>query len=263
MIPNFGMGTFRLKGPTLTELITEAVETGYKHIDTAQAYENEADVGKGLAQSNSDDVFVTTKVWFDRFKHQQVLDSLQQSADKLQRNCIDMALIHWPSPNNEVPMEETLDALMQAREQGLIKHFGVSNFTIDLMERAIQHVGAENIATNQIEVHPFMQNRKVTEACEDKGIKVTAYLPLAKGKVVENSTLRGIALEHDATPAQIALAWEMQKGFITIPSTTNTDHLRSNFKAQKVQLTEQDMLDIAALDQNERIIDPDFAPDWD
>lgn len=263
MIPNFGMGTFRLKGPTLTELITEAVAMGYKHIDTAQAYENEADVGKGLAQTRSEDVFVTTKVWFESFKHQQVLDSLKQSADKLQRDCIDMALIHWPSPNDEVPMEETLDALTEAREQGLIKHFGVSNFTIDLMDRAIAHVGADNIMTNQIEVHPFMQNRKVTDACESNDIKVTAYLPLAKGEVVENDTLRAIAAQHNVTAAQVTLAWEMQKGFITIPSTTKTEHLRSNLKAQKIQLTAQDMADIDGLDRNERIIDPDFAPDWD
>ncbi|WP_198024033.1 2,5-didehydrogluconate reductase DkgB [Pseudidiomarina salinarum] len=263
MIPDFGMGTFRLKGPTLTELVTEAVEMGYKHIDTAQAYENEADVGRGLAQTRSDDVFVTTKVWFDSFKHQQVLDSLKQSADKLQRDCIDMALIHWPSPNNEVPMEETLDALAEARQQGLIKHFGVSNFTIGLMERAIKHVGADNIMTNQIEVHPFMQNRKVTEACKNKGIRVTAYLPVAKGKVVENDTLRAIASQHNVTAAQVTIAWELQKGFVSIPSTTKTDHLRSNFKAQKIELTDQDMADIDGLDRNERIIDPDFAPEWD
>ncbi|MDV6326894.1 2,5-didehydrogluconate reductase DkgB [Idiomarina sp. Sol25] len=263
MIPNFGMGTFRLKGPTLTELVTEAIEMGYKHIDTAQAYENEADVGNALAHASSDDVFVTTKVWFDNFKHQKVLDSLKQSSDKLQRSCIDLALIHWPSPNDQVPMEETLDALTEAREQGLIKHFGVSNFTTSLMERAIKHVGADNIMTNQVEVHPFMQNRKVTDACENKDIKVTAYLPLAKGKVVENSTLQAIAREHNVTAAQVALAWEMHKGFVTIPSTTKTEHLRSNLKAQKIQLTEQDMADIAALDQNERIIDPDFAPKWD
>ncbi|MGM0525493.1 MAG: 2,5-didehydrogluconate reductase DkgB [Pseudomonadota bacterium] len=263
MIPNFGMGTFRLKGPTLTELVTEAIEMGYKQVDTAQAYENEADVGKALAQTKSDDVFVTTKVWFDSFKHQKVLDSLKQSADKLQRDRIDLALIHWPSPNDEVAMEETLDALTEAREQGLIKHYGVSNFTTSLMERATKHVGADNIMTNQIEVHPFMQNRKVTDACENNGVKVTAYLPLAKGKVVENSTLQAIAAEHNVTAAQVALAWEMQKGFVTIPSTTKTEHLRSNLKAQKIQLTHQDMADIAALDQNERIIDPDFAPKWD
>ncbi|RUO77531.1 2,5-didehydrogluconate reductase DkgB [Idiomarina seosinensis] len=263
MIPNFGMGTFRLKGLTLTELVTEAIEMGYKQVDTAQAYENEADVGKALAQTKSDDVFVTTKVWFDSFKHQQVLDSLKQSADKLQRDKIDLALIHWPSPNDEVAMEETLDALTEAREQGLIKHFGVSNFTTGLMERAIKHIGADNIMTNQIEVHPFMQNRKVTDACDNNGIKVTAYLPLAKGKVVENSTLQAIAAEHNVTAAQVALAWEMQKGFVTIPSTTKTEHLRSNLKAQKIQLTDQDMADIAALDQNDRLIDPDFAPKWD
>ncbi|MDV6315157.1 2,5-didehydrogluconate reductase DkgB [Idiomarina sp. HP20-50] len=263
MIPNFGMGTFRLKGPTLTELITEAVQMGYQQIDTAQAYENEADVGKALAQTQSDDVFVTTKVWHENLKHQHVLDSLKTSSDKLQRDCIDLALIHWPSPNDEVPLEETLDALTEAKERGLIKHFGVSNFTIDLLERATQHVGSENIMTNQVEVHPFMQNRKVTESCQQKGVKVTAYLPLAKGEVMSNSTLQKIAHEHNATAAQVAIAWELHKGYVSIPSTTKVSHLRSNFAAQKLQLTDQDMADIEAIDQGERMIDPSFAPDWD
>lgn len=263
MLPNFGMGTFRLSGPSLTDLVTEAIEMGYQHIDTAQIYENEADVGKALAQTESDDVFVTTKVWYESLKYQDVLDSLKKSSDRLQRDCMDLALIHWPSPNNDVPVEETLDALSEARERGLIKHFGVSNFTVDLLERAVDHVGAENIMTNQIEVHPFMQNRKVTQACDKLGVKVTAYLPLAKGAVVDNSTLQRIAVEHDASAAQVAIAWELHKGYVSIPSTTKVSHLRSNYNAQKLRLTDQNMADIDALDQRDRLIDPDFAPDWD
>ncbi|MBT41606.1 MAG: 2,5-didehydrogluconate reductase DkgB [Idiomarina sp.] len=263
MIPNFGMGTFRLSGPSLTDLVSEAIEMGYPQIDTAQFYDNEADVGKALSQTQPDNVFVTTKVWYESLKYQQVLDSLKTSSDKLQRDCIDLALIHWPSPNDEVPLEETLDALTEARDRGLIKHFGVSNFTVDLLQRAVDHVGAENIMTNQIEVHPFMQNRKVTEACEKLGVKVTAYLPLAKGAVMDNSTLQRIAVEHDASAAQIALAWELHKGYVAIPSTTKVSHLRSNLAAQKLRLTDENMADIEALDQRDRLIDPDFSPDWD
>lgn len=263
MLPNFGMGTFRLSGPSLTDLVSEAIEMGYQHVDTAQFYDNEADVGKALAQTASDDVFVTTKVWYERLKYQQVLDSLRQSSDKLQRERIDLALIHWPSPNSEVPLEETLDALCEARERGLIAHFGVSNFTVDLLTRAVDYVGAENIMTNQIEVHPFMQNHKVAQTCQQRGVKVTAYLPLAKGAVMDNSTLQRIAVEHDASAAQVALAWELHKGYVAIPSTTKVSHLRSNFAAQKLRLTDQNMADIDALDQRDRLIDPDFAPDWD
>lgn len=263
MIPNFGMGTFRLSGPSLTDLVSEAIEMGYPQIDTAQFYDNEADVGKALSQTPSDDVFVTTKVWYESLKYQQVLDSLNVSSDKLQRECIDLALIHWPSPNDDVPLEETLDALAEARERGLIKHFGVSNFTVDLMQRAVNHVGAENIMTNQIEVHPFMQNHKVTEACNKLGVKVTAYLPLAKGAVMDNSTLKRIAVEHDVSAAQVALAWELHKGYVTIPSTTKVSHLRSNLEARKLRLTDENMADIDALDQCDRLIDPDFSPDWD
>lgn len=263
MIPNFGMGTFRLSGNSLTELVEQAIDMGYQHIDTAQMYENEADVGKALNRSANDKVFVTTKVWHEKLKYQDVLNSLRESCDRLQRDTLDLALIHWPSPNQQVPLEETLDALTEARERGLIKNFGVSNFNIKLLKQAVNHVGAENILTNQIEVHPFMQNSKVTKACAELGVKVTAYLPLAKGAVMDNSTLQRIAEEHDASPAQIAIAWELHKGFISIPSTTKESHLRSNFEAQKIKLTDEDMAAIKELDENDRIIDPSFAPDWD
>ncbi|WP_404402884.1 2,5-didehydrogluconate reductase DkgB [Idiomarina seosinensis] len=263
MIPNFGMGTFRLSGSSLTELVEQALEIGYQHIDTAQAYENEADVGKALSRSADRKIFITTKVWHEKLAYQDVLDSLRESCDRLQRDTLDLALIHWPSPNQEVPLQETLDALTEARERGLIRNFGLSNFTIKLMKQALQHVGAENILTNQIEVHPFMQNSKVTKACADLGVKVTAYLPLAKGAVVENKTLQRIAEEHNASPAQVAIAWELRKGFISIPSTTKESHLKDNFEAQKLKLSEEDMAEIKELDENDRIIDPSFAPDWD
>jgi 2,5-diketo-D-gluconate reductase B len=263
MIPQFGMGTFRLEGQELTDLVSAAIDMGYQHIDTAQFYDNEADVGKALAQHSNKDVFVTTKVWYEKLAYQDVLDSLQVSRDKLQRDTLDLALIHWPSPNDEVPLEETLDALQKAQQDGLIKHFGVSNFTIDLLNRAAAHVGQENLLTNQIEVHPFFQNHAITDACKQMGVKVTAYLPLAKGAVMDNAVMQNIAEKHNVSPAQVAIAWQLANDYIAIPSTTKVEHLQSNFAAQKLKLDQDDMKAIAAIDKDDRLIDPDFSPDWD
>lgn len=264
LFPQLGFGTFRIKGQQITDLVEEALNTGYRHIDTAQFYENEADIGKALASTSvaRDDYWVTTKVWYEKLKHQDVLDSLKQSRDNLQVDTIDMALIHWPSPDG-VPLKESLDALMEAREQKLIGHFGVSNFTTQLMQQSIDHVGADNIATNQIELHPFLQNQKVCDFCDQHDISVTAYMPLAVGKVMEDATIKRIAADHDASAAQVALAWLMHHNRVVIPSTTKVSHLHSNFKAQQLSLSEDEVVAIDKLDRNDRIVDPDFAPDWD
>lgn len=265
MFEPVGFGTFRIQGKQLTDLVLEALEMGYRHIDTATMYGNEDAVGKALNQSKvaKDKVFVTTKVWHEDLEHYALMDSLRRSADKLQKEQLDLALIHWPSPNSEVPLKKTLDALMKARQEGLIRNFGVSNFTLDLLRQAVGHVGAENILTNQVEMHPFMQNRAVANRCDELGIRVTAYMPLAVGKVMQEPTLQQIAEEHDASPAAITLAWLLQNKRAVIPSSIKPEHLRSNFDAQHLHLNQNQMQQINALDRGERIIDPDFAPAWD
>jgi len=177
---------------------------------------------------------------------------------------VDLTLIHWPSPGNAVPVAEFMGALAEARAQGLTKHIGVSNFNIALMKDAIAAVGAPNIATNQVELHPYLQNRKVAEFAKSQGIRITSYMTLAYGKVLNDPAIQAIAAAHGATTAQVVLAWAMQLGYAVIPSSTKRANLEGNLKAQQLKLTDADMAQIAALERNERLTDPaGLSPAWD
>ena len=190
--------------------------------------------------------------------------SLQDSLKKLRTDHLDLTLIHWPSPNSEVPVAEFMGALLEAKKLGLTKQVGVSNFTIALMKEAIAAVGAEHIATNQIELHPYLQNRKVVEFAQSQGIHITSYMTLAYGEVLKDPVIIAIADRHQATPAQVTLAWAMQLGYSVIPSSTKRTNLESNLKACSLKLSDEDMTQIAALDRGHRLTDPQsVAPAWD
>ncbi|AVF40730.1 2,5-didehydrogluconate reductase DkgB [Pandoraea apista] len=265
-LPAFGLGTFRLKGQTVFDTVTNALELGYRAIDTAQIYENEADIGRALAASNvkRDDLYLTTKIWVDNFSRDKLIPSLKDSLSKLGTDRVDLTLIHWPSPANAVSMEEYLGALREAREQGLTRAIGVSNFTIALLQRAIGIVGPGELATNQIELSPYLQNRKLAEFARSQGVPVTSYMTLAYGKVLNDPVLEKIAARHGATTAQVALAWAMQQGYAVIPSSTRRENLAGNMKARDLRLSDEDMAQIAALDRNERQANPaSLAPAWD
>ncbi|WP_404993453.1 2,5-didehydrogluconate reductase DkgB [Cupriavidus pauculus] len=264
-MPQLGLGTFRLKDQQVIDSVTMGLELGYRHIDTAQIYGNEAEVGQAIAASGvpRDELFVTTKIWTENLGRDALRASLETSLEKLKLDRVDLTLIHWPSPNDAVPLSESLQALARTRADGLTTAIGVSNFTIAHLKQAIDVVGAEMIATNQIEVHPFLQNRKVTAFMAEHGIAVTAYMPLAYGKVMDDPVLRDIAASHDVSPAQIALAWLMQQGYAVIPSSTKRANLQSNLAARRVTLTDAEMAAIGGLDRGERLANPGFAPKWD
>ncbi|MGC3873543.1 2,5-didehydrogluconate reductase DkgB [Halomonas sp. GXIMD04776] len=265
ILPAIGLGTFRLKDQDVIDSVTSALELGYRHIDTAQMYENEEAVGQAIKQSGvpRDEIFLTTKVWWDRFKHDDLIASLKESCRRLGVDQVDLALLHWPSPNDEVPMSEYIGALSEAREKGLAKRIGISNFTIAQVNEALSLPGGEHLVTNQIEVHPFLANRKLVEHCQAKGLQVTGYMPLAVGKVMDEPILKQIAENHDATAAQIALAWVAQRGVVVIPSSTKPKHQQANLEALKITLSPDEMAQIDKLDAGERIANPDFAPKWD
>ena len=265
-VPAFGLGTFRLKGQVVIDSVKNALELGYRAVDTAQIYENEADVGQAIAESGvaRDQLYITSKIWVSHFSKDALIPSLKESLKKLRTDHLDLTLIHWPSPNNAVPVAEFMGALLEAKQQGLTQAIGVSNFTIALMKEAIGAVGAENIATNQIELHPYLQNRKVAEFAKSQGIYITSYMTLAYGEVLKDPVINAIAKRHNATPAQVTLAWAMQLGYSVIPSSTQRANLESNLKACELRLTEQDMQQIAALDRGHRLTDPQsVAPAWD
>jgi len=265
-IPAFGLGTFRLKDQVVIDSVKNSLDLGYRVIDTAQIYGNEAEVGQAIAESGVDrkDLFITTKIWIDNFSADKLIPSLQTSLSKLRTDYVDLTLIHWPSPGNAVPVDVFMAELVKARTQGLTRHIGVSNFTIDLMKQAIAAVGADAIATNQIELHPYLQNRKVAEFAKSQGIQITSYMTLAYGKVLKDPAIEAIAKAHGATTAQVTLAWAMQLGHAVIPSSTKRDNLASNLKAQQLVLSDAEMAQIAALDRGERLTSPEgLAPDWD
>jgi 2,5-diketo-D-gluconate reductase B len=265
-IPAFGLGTFRLKDQTVIDSVRNALDVGYRAIDTAQIYGNEAEVGQAIAESGvaRGDLFLTTKIWIASFQHDALLDSLRESLRKLRTDHVDLTLIHWPSPNDAVPMAEYLGALAQAKAEGLTRQIGISNFTIDLTRQAIAILGADAIATNQIEVHPYLQNRALIAFLREQGIHVTAYMSLAYGEVLKDPVIQAIAERHDATPAQVALAWALQQGFAVIPSSTKRENLASNLLAADLRLSDEDMAQIATLDRGQRLANPEgIAPAWD
>ena len=263
-LPHIGLGTFRLEGSQAIASVSAALEIGYRLIDTAQMYNNETEVGKAVAASNipRSEIFVTTKIWPDNFS--RLIPSLRDSLARLRMDRVELTLLHWPAPGSGVPLADTLEALMKAKAAGLTQHIGVSNFNIALMREAIGIAGPGNIATNQIELSPYLQNRKVAEFAKTQGIPLTSYMTLARGTVVGDAALKTIAQRLGATPAQVALAWAMSQGHSVIPSSTRRENLESNFRATELKLTDDDMAQIAALERGSRLVDPDgLKPKWD
>lgn len=265
-LPAFGLGTFRLTGQTVIDSVSMALELGYRAIDTAQIYKNEAQVGQAIAESgvSRDDLFLTTKIWTDSYAPEKLIPSLRESLTKLRTDHVDLTLIHWPAPGNGVSLESFMTALAEAKQQGLTRRIGISNFNIALTQQAIDVVGNGEIATNQIELSPYLQNSAVAQFLQDQDITVTSYMTLAYGKVLHDPALTRIAAKHNATVAQVALAWALQLGYAVIPSSTKRENLASNLEAQHLRLDDDDMALIATLERNGREVSPaGLAPDWD
>lgn len=265
-IPEIGLGTFRLQGQVVIDSVTTGLDVGYRHIDTAQVYGNEAEVGQAITASAvpRDALFVTTKIWIDNLQRDKLIPSLKDSLHKLQLEQLDLTLIHWPSPQDAIPVAEYMAALLEAKAQGLTKAIGVSNFTNAQLRQAIDTVGAAEIATQQVEIHPFLQNRTVIEFARSQGIHITAYMPLAYGKVVADPVIAAIAAKYGVTPAQVALSWSLQQGFAVIPSSTKRANLEANLHFQRITLSPDEMAQMATLERGERLANPDgLAPQWD
>lgn len=265
-IPSFGLGTFRLTGQTVIDSVKAALELGYRAIDTAQIYKNESEVGQAIAESGvpRSELFITTKIWVDNYAADKLIPSLRESLAKLRTDHVDLLLIHWPAPGNGVELREYMTAMAQAKRLGLTRQIGVSNFNIELTRQAIEVVGEGEIATNQVELSPYLQNSTLATYLNAQGITVTSYMTLAYGKVLKDPLLAEIAAKHKATVAQVALAWALQLGYAVIPSSTKRENLASNLLAQSLRLDADDMAQIASLERNGREVSPDgLAPAWD
>ena len=257
-VPALGFGTFQLTGHECERGVSHALDIGYRHIDTAQGYGNEDRVGAALASSAVDrgDVFLTTKLDNDNHAREAVRSTTAASLRNLRTDYVDLLLIHWPV--GETPFEATLDAMLALRDEGKVRNVGVSNFTPEQIDRVTAHAP---IFANQVEYHPFLGQDELLALARKHDHLLTAYSPLARGEVFDDETLSAIAEEHGADPAQIALAWLVSQDHVTaIPKATSTEHITSNFAALDIELTDDELQRIAALDRGERLIDPPFAP---
>ena len=262
-MPRLGLGTYRMTGDACAEAVEHALSLGYRHVDTAEMYGNEEGVGAGLASSSvpRDEIFLTTKVWYDHLTRDGIRRALEGSLEKLKTDHVDLYLVHWPSP--EMNMGEVFETMQALREEGLIRAMGVANFTVALMRQAVEEIGAP-IACNQVEYHVQLDQSKLLDYLRGKAIPLVAYVPLGQGRLADNEGLAAIATKHDASPAQIALAWLMdQPGVAAIPKAGRHESQQANLDALKIRLDDEDRKAIAALPKDQRYVDAGFAPDWD
>jgi 2,5-diketo-D-gluconate reductase B len=262
-IPAIGLGTWELRGRTCARLVEQALRLGYRHIDTAQVYENEREVGEGLRGSGVKraDVFVTTKVWTTHFAPNDLERSVKESLARLRLTEIDLLLLHWPNPH--VPLSETLGALAHARQLGLTRHIGVSNFTVALIEDAVAAC-AEPLVCDQVEYHPYLDQTKVKAACAAHDMALVAYSPVAKGRIKNDRALALIGKRHHKTAAQICLRWLVQQNVAAIPRTSKLERLSENIDVFDFELSDEEMNQISAMGSaSGRLTDYGFAPKWD
>ena len=262
-IPAIGLGTWELRERACARVVEQALKLGYRHIDTAQVYENEREIGDGLRASGvkRNDIFLTTKIWTTHFAPHDLERSAKESLVRLRMSEVDLLLLHWPNPH--VPLAETLGALAHAKRQGLTRHIGVSNFTVALIEEAVA-LCPEPLVCNQVEFHPYLDQSKVKEACARHGMALVAYSPVAKGRIKTDGTLMRIGRAHHKTPAQICLRWLVQQNVSAIPRTSKIERLSENIDIFDFSLTDEEMREISQLHSaTGRLTDYAFAPKWD
>lgn len=262
-VPKLGFGTWLIKGTQCIKAVRMALDIGYRHIDTAQIYGNEEEVGLAIAKSRVDreNIFLVTKIWRDSLDAKEAIQSTEESLKKLKMDYVDLLLIHWP--NVRVPLAETLSAMRQLIEQQKTKYIGVSNFPVELLE--ISKKIAPELICNQVEYHPFLDQRPLLKAIGKHNMFLTAYSPLARNRVFKNKTLQEIGVKYSKTAGQIALRWLIeQKNIVAIPKASKKKHAESNFDIFDFQLNEPDRLILGSMhSQNQRLVNPEWAPDWD
>jgi diketogulonate reductase-like aldo/keto reductase len=265
-MPALGFGTFELGEQTVEEILPHALELGYRHIDTAQIYRNEAAVGRAIRRVGvrREDLFITTKVWVDQYEPRSFMRSVEGSLKRLQTDYVDLLLLHWPVFGGN-GMNPTLEALMRARRDGLARHIGISNFTIDQTEQAVAFCGEGQLATNQVEYHVYLGQDRLRRVLARHNLILTAYMPLAKARTVNDPVLWDIGEQYGKTAAQVALRWLVEQDRVAaIPATSNPHHAATNVDIFDFQLSEDDQARIADLDKKRRICKPEaLSPQWD
>ncbi len=263
-IPALGLGTFRLEGAVARRMVTYALEIGYRHIDTAQMYGNEAEVGQAIAASTvpRGEIWLTTKIWPDHFRDGELQRAAEESVRRLKTEP-DLLLLHWPNP--KVPLAETIRALNDARRRGLARHIGISNSPAALIRESVAASEAP-LLVDQVEYHPYLSQRAVLAELRAQGMALTAYSPIAQGKVFSDPVLQRIGEQHGKTPGQVTLRWLLQQdGVSAIPRSSREAHAKANFEIFDFSLSDAEMAEISGLARpGGRIISPGgMAPAWD
>jgi 2,5-diketo-D-gluconate reductase B len=259
-IPRLGFGTWLITGKDASEGVRDALEIGYRHLDTARAYENEAEVGEGIAASGVDraDIWLTTKIWLDDFEPARLKRAAEDSLRKLRTDYVDLLLLHWPS--TDVPVEHSLQAMRELQETGLIRHVGVSNFPAGMLSRALDVLP---LFADQVEYHPFLAQDALLGLAQRHDFTLTAYSPLAHGKVVGHPELTAIGEQYGKNAGQVALRWLLdQPKVTTAPKASSHDRRLENFDVFDFALSDADRERIAALPKDVRTANPSWAPDW-
>jgi 2,5-diketo-D-gluconate reductase B len=259
-MPMLGIGTWQNEDhDQCRESVRTALDMDYRHVDTAQGYHNEAAVGEGIEQAKvpREDIFLATKVWIENLNYDDVVHSTTESLDKLGVSSLDLLYTHWPA--GEYDPEDTLPAFAELKDRGAIDRIGVSNFEPEHLDTA-REVLDEPIFANQVECHPLLPQEELRDYCDDHDIEFVAYSPLARGEVFEVDELTEVADKHDASAAQVSLAWLREKGVTAIPKATSEDHIRGNWESLGVELDDEDVEKIDGIDRTERQVNPGFSP---
>ena len=264
-IPLLGLGTWDLRGRVCARVIEQALRLGYRHVDTAEMYNNEREVGEGVRASGvkRNEVFVTTKIWPSHFAPRELERAARDCLVRLRLSEVDLLLLHWPNP--QIPLAETLGALGKVKRDGLARNIGVSNFTVSLLDEALK-VSSEPLVCNQFECHPFLDQSKLIAACRQRGMAVVAYSPIARGNARNDEVLARIGATHKKTAAQVCLRFLVQQSIVVIPRTSKVERLAENAAIFDFALGEQEMAEISQLAHGDgRIVDWAFSgrPKWD
>jgi 2,5-diketo-D-gluconate reductase B len=261
-MPRLGFGTWPMRGAECQRAVESAIDLGYRHVDTAEMYGNEEAVGAALAAGGvpRDEIYLTTKVWNDKPRGVEIRAAAEASLRRLGQPYVDLYLIHWPSPQLDLP--DALRMLARLREEGLARAVGVANFPPGLLRQAVE-LNIVPIACLQVEHHVYLGQQRLLDYCRPHGIVLTSYTPVAKGEVARDATILGIARKHGASPAQVALAWLLaMPNVAAIPKAAAPDRQRENLEAATLALDAADLAALAALPKERRMVDPDIAPDW-
>jgi 2,5-diketo-D-gluconate reductase B len=262
-VPEIGLGTFKLIGKECEQIVKQALNLGYRHIDTAQDYKNEREVGLGIKHAHipREDIFLTTKISMLNMEPDDVIKSTERSLQELDVPYLDLLLIHWPNP--DVDVEQTIEAMLSIRDQGKALNIGVSNFPMKHLIEVNDELAAP-IFCNQVEYHALLGQFDLLDYAAEQDIMVTAYSPLAQASVLENSLIKELAGKYGKTPAQIALRWLIeQEQVVVIPKASSREHLEENLDVYDFVLEDDDFYAIDELPKDQRIVTPEFAPDWD